>query len=196
MYLMTEKLTSTVAMYMILKRILRPWNEWTAYKNGIIDANGKRLRKPKTSREREGWDILDRFCWSIKRVCTKYIGDSQFAYLFSAAYLMKEQCNIILKENQDKYKLELSNFTLKEQQAFYKCFVELNENNFLVKNNLDLETNILKNLNSVKLIIDKYLKEDETTVADIAQFTPKININKVQQRIKFRRRKLNVKRKL
>lgn len=191
-YLLTEKLSSTLAVYMIIKRVMRPWNKWEAYKYGIIDDKGKRLRRPKTYKERNAWDILDRFCWGIKRVCTKYMNDSQFVYLFSLAYLMKEKAEIIINKH---YLTELDDMTYEKQLKIYDCMSELKQNNIVLESNLDIETNIFKNLDKVKLITDKYLIEDEiagTSLGDIAQFTPVINYNnKIKRRQLIRRRKKN-----
>lgn len=193
MYLLNEKVTSTVVMYMILKRILRDWKDWDAYKHGIIDKNGKRLRRPRNSREREGWDILDRFCWTIKRLCTKYLGDSKFAYLFSTVYLMKEKLAVPVLGNFQKYEPELHSFNTTKQLLLYQCIQELEKNTIVVESNLDLETNILKIVNKVQPVLDKYLIEDDvvgTTVGDIAQYTPRLGINrrKLKRKGKLRRK--------
>lgn len=201
-YLLNEKLTSTVVMYMVLKRIIKPWTEWEAYKNGIIDAKGKRLRKPRSSKEREGWDILDRFCWSIKRLCTKYLGDSNFAYLFSAVYLMKEDAAVIFNNNKDKYLCELEDLTPERQLHLYRCICELETAKILREANLDLETNINKTLLFGSEIINKYLSEDEggapiiapaattssTTLNDIAQVTPRLKMCSINKRNLRRKR--------
>lgn len=155
-YILTEKLTSTIAMYMVIKRLLTPWTKWKAYTHGIIDKNGKRLRKPKNSKERDGWDILDRFCWAMKRLVTKYIGDRKFVYLFSAAYLMKENINTIINTNFSKYNQELNQLTALEQRQIYKVLQEMNKQNLINESNLDLETNILKILNKTEPILNKY----------------------------------------
>src|ERR1017187_965635 len=107
---------------MILRRVMMDWKKWPAYKHGIIDDKGRRLKRPTSAKEREGWDILDRFCWSIKRLCTKYIGDSTFTYLFSAAYLMKENAAYVISQNMDLYKNELEDFDTTKQKHLYDCF--------------------------------------------------------------------------
>lgn len=155
MYLLTEKLTSSLIMYMVFKRITKHWTKWDAYKHGIIDDKGKRIKKPKTAKEREGWDILDRFCWSIKRLCTKYIGDSTFAYYFSAAYLMKEQAEIIFKSNK-KYLLELEDITIQQQKLLFDCITEMEYNSILNESHLDIEINLLKIVNKTKTIVERY----------------------------------------
>jgi len=201
-YILTEKLTSTIVIYMILKRLLTKWENWEAYKNGIIDKNGKRIRKPRTSKERESFDILDRFCWSIKRLLTKFIGDSKFVYLFSTAYLMKEELSTIVITNFDKYKEELSSFTATQQQQIFNVLKEMEQNSLLRESNLDLETNIFKISNRTKDILEKYeleklFEEDAvaTTVGDVSQFTPMLgNQKRSFNSFKIKRRSTQLKR--
>lgn len=178
MYLLNEKLTSTIAVYMILKRVMKDWKDWPAYKHGIIDDKGKRLRRPKTSKEREGWDILDRFCWSIKRVCTKYLGDSKFAYLFSLVYLMKEKQEYTITTNIEKYRVELDDFTAEKQYILYECFRKI-EQSGLIHESLDVQSNIYKILTVIpSTIINMF---EDVSVSDVAMFTPKINISKLKR---------------
>lgn len=195
MYILNEKLTSTIAVYMILKRVIRPWKDWPAAKLGIISPkDGKRLRRPRSSKERETWDILDRFCWSIKRLCTKYLNDSSFAYIFSAAYLMKEDAAFVISKNMDKYKGELEDFNTTKQKHLYDCFQELETNRLICEKQLDLETNILKILHHSAPIIEKYMIAEDvgaadggTALGDIAQFTPVLGApskQRIQRRLK------------
>ena len=39
--LINETLSDTIVTYMVLKRLVRPWEEWEAYKLGIIDDKGE-----------------------------------------------------------------------------------------------------------------------------------------------------------
>ena len=199
MYLLNEKLTSTIAVYMIIKRVMLPWTKWAAYRHGIIDGKGRRLRQPKTAKEREGWDILDRFCWSIKRLCTKYIGDSSFAYIFSAAYLMKENAAYVISQNFEQYKHELEDFDTTKQKHLYDCFQEMERNNLICESKLGIETNIMKILSTATPIIEKYLIEDDvasagagTALGDVSQFTPMLGTTpqkKIQRRSLLRKKR-------
>lgn len=203
-YLLTEKLSSTVVCYMILKRLLKPWTDWEAYKTGLIDKNGKRIKRAKTSIERQSFDILDRMCWSLKRLVTKFIGDNKFVYLFSAAYLMKENASTILLQNHEKYKDELSDFDFNTQKKLYDYFSSLEKNNIISESKLDFETNLFK----IKLKIEnnipdsiRYIFEEESCVmSDVATFTKpleqkkKINKYTIQKRLtRIRKGKHNVK---
>ena len=153
-YILNEKLTSTLVVWMILKRVLRPWKDWTAAKNGIISSiDGKRLQRPKSSKDREGWDVLDRLCWTLKRLYTKYVGESGLAYIFSLAYLMKEQAAIPFKLNIESYKPELESMTADNQLLMYEILQEIEKNNILTETNLDKESTIIKYKNHVAKIL-------------------------------------------
>jgi hypothetical protein len=157
-YLLTEKLTSTIALWMVLRRISKKWEDWDAAKLGIISpVDGKRLRRPVTAKEREGWDLLDRFCWQIKRIMTRFMGDSKFAYLFSLAYLMRESYVPIFQSNLEKYKPELENLTLQQEQLLYEIVCELDKRNILFESHLDIETNGVKVKDTVKDVLNIFL---------------------------------------
>jgi len=202
-YIITEKLTSTLVVWMIMKRVTRGWSKWNAAKNGIISpVDGKRLRKPRTAKERESWDILDRFAWSLKRILTKFHGDNKLAYLFSLAYLMKENYVHTFNTNLDRYKEELEELTLTEQKLYYEVISKIETSNIISENHLDLETNALKIKDNIQHILESYnlfvtpvlsIVEDmeggSTSLGDFSQYTPPININKVKRRIKLRRKK-------
>lgn len=183
MYLLTEKLTSTVIVWMIIKRVLKPWDKWDAAKYGIISSvDGKRLRRPKTSKEHAAWDILDRFCWSIKRLCTRYLNDSQFAYLFSIAYLMKEKGEIIFNANKEKYLCELESLTTETQQLFYNIFQQIEKETLISESKLDVDSNIFKILPKVATILKEYKVEklfEEKQVGIIYHYTSYLRMGNI-----------------
>jgi hypothetical protein len=203
MYLLTEKVTSTIVMYMILKRLLRPWTEWEAYKQGIIDDKGKRIRKMRTAKDRESFDILDRFCWSIKRLNTKYLGDTKFSYIFSAAYLMKDSVESIYKTNPEKYLTEVSDLTATKQMKLYKILYELDQS-VVLNSTMDFETNTIK-INTIvheaiaKHGIETIMEDGEvaagTTTGDVSQFTPMLAARDIDRTVIQRRGKLLKRRK-
>jgi hypothetical protein len=203
-YILTEKLTSTVVMYMILKRLLRKWTDWPAFSQGIIDKNGKRIRKMKSAKDRESFDILDRFCWSIKRLNTKYLGDTKFSYIFSAAYLMKDSVESIFKCTPDKYLVEIQNLTATNQMKLYKVLYELEQSVVLKESHqshLDFESKMIKINTTVNEVITRHgielMVEDGegagsgcASVGDAAQFTPMLRMKPVRRSIITRRSKI------
>lgn len=124
-YLLTENLTSTISVYLILKRLMLPWEDWGAYKLGIIDKNGKKLKHPISSKERNVWDILDRFCWNLKKITDKFIGNSKLAHNFVAAMLLRDSLNDYIKINQIRLnENELSDMTYTKQNIIYELIKE------------------------------------------------------------------------
>ncbi|QFR55899.1 hypothetical protein JC221_253 [Yersinia phage JC221] len=57
-------LTYSVRMIRLLKK---PWEQWTAYKLGILDGQGEVLRNPKTKEELEAYSPFHRSVRHIKR---------------------------------------------------------------------------------------------------------------------------------
>jgi hypothetical protein len=103
--LISESATDTIVVYLILKKLIKPWKEWDAYKVGLIDEKGKKLKKPATQEERRAWTVLDRFIANFKRVLEKFVGGSKLGTILSAAFLLKESYSTLLKQsgiNEDK----------------------------------------------------------------------------------------------
>ena len=155
-YILNEKLTSTLCVWMILKRIILPWKLWEATSNGIISpVDGKRLRRPCTSQEHASFDILDRMCWTAKRKFERHIEESNLSYAFSLAYLMREQAAIPFKINIEHYKSELESMTAANQLLMYEILQEIEKNNILIETNLDKESTIIKYKNHVAKILQQ-----------------------------------------
>ena len=85
--------------YRVIKMLVTPWKQHDAYKLGIIDDNGKVLRKMKTLRsakEKDSYTILHRFVFNLKRLLGLLPGGkSKFAsYATALALLIKENKDI------------------------------------------------------------------------------------------------------
>ena len=85
--------------YRVIKMLVTPWKQHDAYKLGIIDDNGKVLRKAKTlksAKEKDSYTILHRFVFNLKRLLGLLPGGkSKFASYATALALL-------LKENKDQ----------------------------------------------------------------------------------------------
>jgi hypothetical protein len=139
-YLLTESLIGSVAIYMILRRVMTDFSDWDAHKLGIIDKDGKKLRHPVSSKEREAWDILTRFCWNIKKISTKFIGKSKFATYFSAAYLLADSINLFYIEN-NKEKLNetlLRDISYTKQLYLHNALKQINVGTKVTEENLEM----------------------------------------------------------
>lgn len=81
-------------VYQFIRRLATPFNKWEAYKLGIIDENGKVLRKKKTlkdPKERAAWGIFDIMVANMKKLLAKVPGGStRLASYAAALFLIKE----------------------------------------------------------------------------------------------------------
>ena len=87
----------TVIVFRILKMMTRKWEEMDAYKFGIIDDNGKRIKskKPKTSEEKNSFTLLHRLVFNLKRVLELLpFGRTRLASYAASLALLKEHFNI------------------------------------------------------------------------------------------------------
>jgi len=86
--------------YQFLKKLTTPFNKTEAFKLGIIDKNGKVLRKRKelSSKERDSYKIMDTIAFNLKKLLQKLPGGkSKIATIGAALFLMKEET--IIKES-------------------------------------------------------------------------------------------------
>ena len=78
-------------VYQFVKRLTTPWDQTEAFKLGLIDANGKKLKKAETSEEKKAVGYYDRLIYNLKRLLEKLPGTkSRLASFAAAAFLMKE----------------------------------------------------------------------------------------------------------
>jgi len=72
------------------------WESTDAFKLGLIDENGKRIRKPKTSEEKAAYTLFHRLVYNIKRLIQKLPGGltRRLASFASALYLIREHLSV------------------------------------------------------------------------------------------------------
>lgn len=80
--------------YKFLRILTQKWEDMDAYKHGIIDANGKVLKKArdlKTPEEKDSYTVFNRLVFNIKRLLSKVPGGASALGSYAAAlYLLKE----------------------------------------------------------------------------------------------------------
>ena len=87
----------TVIVFRILKMMTRKWSEMDAYKFGLIDDNGKRIKtkKAKTSEEKNSFTLLHRLVFNLKRVLELLpFGRTRLASYAASLALLKEHFEI------------------------------------------------------------------------------------------------------
>jgi len=85
-------------VYQFIKRLATPFNEWEAYKEGVIDENGnilKRSRDRRTVKERESFGKYDLMILKLKKLLEKVPGGNTRIGSYAAAlWLIKENNEI------------------------------------------------------------------------------------------------------
>lgn len=71
-------------IYSLASRFARKFENWEAYKLGLIDNEGNIIRSPQTLKEKSALTPLDRVILQIKRLIPKRLW-----YLLTAAYIFK-----------------------------------------------------------------------------------------------------------
>lgn len=100
-----KKSADLVYTFRFLKLLVTPFNKTKAFELGLIDENGKRLRKSKTSEERDAMTPFMRMVFNIK----KLIPGGKIGSYASALFLLKEKFElsdssinkIIIESNKD-----------------------------------------------------------------------------------------------
>ena len=85
-------------VYRFLKLLVTPWEKQEAYKLGIIDKNGKALKKARDlglESERNAFTLLHRLVFNCKRIMGKIpFVRSQLGTYATALFLLKEHYNL------------------------------------------------------------------------------------------------------
>ena len=90
--------------YRVIKMLVTPFEKQPAYALGIIDKNGKVLRKArtlKTAKEKEAYTLLHRFVFNLKRLINVVPGGKSKLGTYAAAL------GLLLKEGKDLNMVEL-----------------------------------------------------------------------------------------
>ena len=140
---MANRAVDLVITYRVVKLLATPFEKQEAFKYGIIDKDGKVLRKfrtLKTTAEKKSYTILHRFVFNLKRILQKVgLGGRLGTFAVALATLLREDKNYVehksliesavisyLKETNQYDNLlneegEVLTFE-PEQEAFCNCF--------------------------------------------------------------------------
>ena len=75
-------------VYQFIKRLTTPFDETEAFNLGLIDANGKSLKKASTKPERDAMTPFDRMIFNMKRLLSKVPGGRTRLGSYAAALLL------------------------------------------------------------------------------------------------------------
>lgn len=88
-----------VYTFRFLKLLITSFDDTEAYKLGLIDDKGKRIKKAETSDERAAYTPFHRLVFNIKKLIAKAPGGStKIASYAAALYLLKEKFNVTDKQ--------------------------------------------------------------------------------------------------
>jgi len=131
-------------VYQFLKKLVTPFNKTKAFDLGIIDENGKILKRRRdleTSEEKDAYNLSDTLIWNVKKLMGKIPGGkSRIASYAAALWLIKEQ--------QDGYKITEEELELQFFDQFEKMY----------NNDLEFDSATLKKFEDI-------LYEDSPTTA-------------------------------
>ena len=94
----------TYMIYQVLKRLTTPFDETKAFELGLIDKDGKLLKKAKTKDEKNAYTYFDRFIFNLKRLLHRVGLKSKFASYGAALFLLKEDRNGYMPTDQEMLK--------------------------------------------------------------------------------------------
>jgi len=92
---MASRLVDTLITYRVIKLLVTPFERQEAFKQGIIDKDGKVLKKNKelkTENEKKAYTYLHRFVFNLKRILKKVgLGSKLGSFAVALALLLKEK---------------------------------------------------------------------------------------------------------
>lgn len=91
----------TLITIRILKMLTTPFEKTEAYKFGIIDKQGKKIRDPKTTAEEDSYDMLHRLVFRLKRIINVVPVENKNFLSYAAAYALIRECQELDEEPVD-----------------------------------------------------------------------------------------------
>ena len=110
--------------FRFIRMMVMDWKDWDAYKQGIIDENGKRNKNVKldTDEKKSAYTPFIRLAANIKRLVAKIPGGgSRLGSFASALFLIKEKYNLkekSLKDICEKCDVEILDFLNEKNEWF------------------------------------------------------------------------------
>jgi len=115
-----------VLVYQFIKRLTTPFDETEAFKLGLIDADGKRIKKASSTEEKKAMTYFDRLIFNLKRLLAKIPGgQTKFGTYAAALFLLKESASP--KETYTEEELAealLENMEVLEEGKTFKALFE------------------------------------------------------------------------
>lgn len=132
---MASRIVDNLLAFRILSLLVKPFRETDAFKLGIVDENGKILKKAselQTTDERDAYNYLTRLVFNLKRILMKLPGGENRLKSIIAAFWLVKECyekkisNSLMEERYLSLleTLEKNNITLVEEEILVTKFFE------------------------------------------------------------------------
>ena len=100
---MANRAVDLVITYRVVKLLVTPFEKQEAFKYGIIDKDGKVLKKYrtlKTTKEKQSYTILHRFVFNLKRILARVgLGGKLGSFAVALGLLIREDKNYLPYKN-------------------------------------------------------------------------------------------------
>lgn len=162
---MASRALDTFIVYQFIRLLTMSWEETEAYKAGIVDVNGKTLRKAKTTEDKKAYTLFHRLVFNIKRLLSNLPGgQSKIATYAAALWLLKENNTNKMNDTQLLDEAFIDHFLSESEEIEYVECIQ-------ILNNLDIHTkqNLLEEIDMKNF---KNLMEEITGVSGIAGVRP------------------------
>lgn len=112
------RIVDNLAALRVIWLLATPFEKFDAFKLGLIDASGNKLKKAETSAEKNATSMLHRLVWNLKRIINLVPGGKTRIGSLVAAYLLVKEAS---ENNYEEFQLEeeiLSKFQLYRNVRF------------------------------------------------------------------------------
>ena len=149
---MSNSLTDTYMAYQFIKRLNTPFQNWDAFKLGVIDDTGHALIKRSllTQEQRNTWGRFDVLVANLKRLLAKLPGGSTKLATIAATVLLLKETELdendvdMIAESLDNYYVAIKECSVVEEQTMNLLEARKNPGGKLCKCSGDLHTIKLK----------------------------------------------------
>lgn len=121
---MVSRIADLAYAVRFLRLLVTPWEKTEAFKTGVVDKNGKKLKKPDTPEAKSAYTLFHKLVFNVKRLLNKAPGGkSKLASYAAALFLIREHTNMSedkIKEILDKALDEPFSGELEESAWFIK----------------------------------------------------------------------------
>lgn len=111
-------------VYQFIKRLVTPFDQTEAFKLGLIDADGKKIRNAKTPEEKRAVGYFDRLVFNLKRLLALVPGGKSTLASYAAALLLMREEDERLTTDMDYLREEFNKIIDNIDMAEYNRLIE------------------------------------------------------------------------